>query len=964
MEFRLDEREKSKGFAAYLKQIEDRLAVLESANPLTHASIESGSLDVYDDEGNLRASIGMQDDGTAALVPHNSVPPPTPTAPAVEPALSGLVVTWDGDWADSDITPADYATIQIHVSGAGADFLPDLSTLVATISAPLGGSATVAVEGYAPVWVRLVATNTAAMTGPPSSATQSAARQAVGQDLIDAIIDETKLAEDAVTAAKIALGAVGSTALADGAVLEAKLAKAAVTLDKIGAGAVTLNALGGAVSDLAAQRYVDAMGDPNAWTVLAKAATARWDHLDGVLDARTGRTVGQATGHVALRGAVKVPYDPEVLYRVSARVRTTAPSTTGTDSLYIGVAGIAADGVTLVNRVGGATHSSQHYCAASNAPLPSTAGWTTFVGYVRGRAVPGANGSAGANTDPRAPGVLHDQVRFITPMLWLNFGSGGTSGSGVMQVDAVTVEALKTGVVDGTNLVIGSVAAAHLAADSVVAGKVAADAIGAREILADAIGVNELAAAAVTARAVAAGAITAEKLTIVGGNNILSDPSFEGAYTAAIVSSLTWATQDKAFGNGSPSSLRIDATSASPAYRAVELTSMPVTPGDQLYLATDYYASADWAGAEINMQVRWETAAGAILSYGKASTTTPTRGAWSRLSTSPNPATAPANAAIARIRVESGNGTAGRVWFDNAAVRPVVPGVQIADGSITTPKLVALSVTAEKVAALAISAEKIAALAVTTAKLDALAVTTEKLAVNSVTATKIAAGAIEATHIKAGAITAEKIDADALNGKVITGAVVRTAATGDRVIVTNDGSTGVISFWNAADKLSAEISSGLDKDGLQALVINGPNPNSAPFWVGRPRVSLGADGNRGQIELAAQKVVVGPSGSSSVPSALPILEVLGYLDARNFAVGRVTIVPSAPNTPTSITVTGLGLPSNATRFFALATAVTTVPGTTLLGVGTTDANPRSVNIWLSRANTNATWVDYLVIAMP
>ncbi|MFI6142337.1 hypothetical protein ACIBCC_29620 [Streptomyces griseus] len=960
MDFRLDEREKSRSFAAYLKGLEDRLAALESANPLTHASIESGSLDVYDDEGTLRASLGMQGDGTAALVPHNSQPPPTPTPPAVEPALSGLVVTWDGDWADSDITPADYATIQIHVSGAGAEFLPDLSTLVATISAPLGGSATVAVEGYAAVWVRLVATNTAAMTGPPSTATQSAARQAVGQDLIDSIIDETKLAEDAVTAAKIALGAVGSTALAEGAVLEDKLAKAAVTLDKIGAGAVTLNALGGAVSDLAAQRYVDAMGDPTAWSVLQKAATAKWEHLDGVQDAPTGRTVGQATGIAAVRGRVQVPYDPDVLYRVSARVRTVTPAASGADTLFIGVAGVAADGVTLVNRLGAASHSSQHHFAALNNSLPSSSGWVTYVGYLRGRVAPGAQASYGVFSDPRAPGQVHADVRFITPMLWLNYGAGSTSGSGVMQVDAVTVEALKTGVVDGTNLVIGSVAAGHLAADSVIAGKVAADAIGAREILAEAIGVNELAAGAVTARAVAAGSITAEKLTIVGGSNILSDPSFEGAYTAALVSALPWATQDKTLGNGSQSSLRIDATSAAPASRPVELTLLPVSPGDQLYLATDYYASANWTGAEINMQVRWETAAGAILSYGKAATTSPVRGAWTRLSTSPNPVTAPPNAAVARVRVESGNGTAGTVWFDNSAVRPVVPGVQLADGSITAPKIVALSITAEKLAALAVTAEKIAALAITTAKLDALAVTADKLAVNSVTATKIAAGAIEATHIKAGAITAEKIDADALNGKIITGAVVQTAATGDRVVVTNDGGTGMVAFWNSANRLSAQLASGTDSAGMQALVITGPDPNGA-FWTGRPKVTLGADGTKGQITLAAEKVVV--ASSSAIPfSAPPVLEVQGYLDAANISAGRVRITPSAPNVPTSITVTGLKLPQGATAIYAYACAVTTVPGTQVLGVGTTDPTARSVTIWLTRTNTNLTSVDYYVIA--
>ncbi|MEE1764426.1 hypothetical protein [Streptomyces sp. SP18BB07] len=895
MSFGLDEREQAKQFAAYFKGLEDRLAALERSNQLNNASIEGGSLDIYDAEGTLKGSIGVQPDGAVALVPDraNTDPPPAPTAPAVESALAGLLIGWDGQWDDASEAPSDFALIQVHV-GATEDFTPDVATQVATITAPLGGSVTVHIEGYDPVWVCLVAQNTAALTGTPSPTVQGQARQAVTQDLIDGMITEVKLAENAVTAAKIALGAVNATALADGAVLaeklaanavtqaklangavtalaladeavtaakvaagaidSAKLADAAVTAAKIGNAAVTtgkiaaqavnINALTAALADSASQRWVDAMGDSTAWTVTQLGTGASWTHLNAVADAPTGQTVGQATGFVRLRGTVQMPYDPDVLYRVSARIRATAQPTTA-DVVYVGLLGIGADGATLVNRDGANSANSQHYVAASAKPVATADGWVNVIGFVKGRA---ATGSAGPNNDPRSPGTVHANVRFVAPYVWLNYNNQ-SAAAGTMQVDAVTIEALKTGVVDSINLVAGSVTAAAiaadavtatqiaagavtaaeiaagavttaklaagavtaaeiaantitagllaansvtaaalaansvqtaaLAADSVAAGKIAADAITARELAANSVTASEISAGAVTANAIAAGAVTTEKLTVVGGSNVLPDPSFEGAGGAAIAAKQAWLSIDHAFGNGTPASLKIDATSATAAYRSAELALLPITAGDQVYIAADYYPSTDWVGSEINMHIRWEKANGTVLSFSKLVTATPTKGAWARFT---GAFTAPAEATQGRVRVESGNGTAGSVWWDNAAVRPVVPGVQIADGAITAPKIVAGAVTTDKLTALSVTAEKIASLAVTTDKLSALSVTADKLAVNSVTATAIAAGVIDATHIKAGSLTADRLAIGANGDNLIADPSFEGAVTAQRVV--------------------------------------------------------------------------------------------------------------------------------------------------------------------------------------
>lgn len=75
--------------------------------------------------------------------------------------------------------------------------------------------------------------------------------------------------------------------------------------------------------------------------------------------------------------------------------------------------------------------------------------------------------------------------------------------------------------------------------------------------------------------------------------------------------------------------------------------------------------------------------------------------------------------------------------------------------------------------------------------------------------------------------------------------------------------------------------------------------------------------------------------------------------------GTVSITPSAENTPTSKVVTfSSPFPGNPS---VTLTPQTSVPGTTVLGVGTSARSTTDVTVWVTRTNTTATVVHWLAI---
>ncbi|MCZ1001192.1 hypothetical protein O1M63_29065 [Streptomyces mirabilis] len=224
------------------------------------------------------------------------------------------------------------------------------------------------------------------------------------------------------------------------------------TLDaaSIKAGSINVDRLTVGLAGQVGQKWYDFGDSASKWLNSASGTMTTVP----VTDAQSGGNVMRCAGFVqgAYRSDVKIPFDPSVTYRVSVRVRQTAAnSTPGTNQkLYAGVAGLAADGVTFVNNSGANSLSSQFYAAADSRDLTAGAGWVTYTGYIKGTT---ASPVRAETPNANAPAQLHSSVRYITPILYLNY----QGGSGTAEVDMFAIEVVEAGGITASNIKAGAI---------------------------------------------------------------------------------------------------------------------------------------------------------------------------------------------------------------------------------------------------------------------------------------------------------------------------------------------------------------------------------------------------------------------------------------------------------------------------------------------------------------------------
>lgn len=155
---------------------------------------------------------------------------------------------------------------------------------------------------------------------------------------------------------------------------------------------------------------------------------------------------------------------------------------------------------------------------------------------------------------------------------------------------------------------------------------------------------------------------------------------------------------------------------------------------------------------------------------------------------------------------------------------------------------------------------------------------------------------------------------------------------------------------SGALKLQSTTGAGVNSAIYQAITTGGAAPPASNNFTA---------GVAAKIKSASGGLVIDGAGNVDTNN----LDVAGILTARNRIVGRVLITPSAADVPTSITVT---FPQAllGTNFMGLVSAETSVPGQpaspSVRGVGIDQITSTTCRIWVTRSNTTATGVFYMV----
>lgn len=102
------------GIAKRMDELETQVRAVGNQPQAQRTSVEGGSIDFNDADGNLKAIVGQQFDGGTTVNVVAGPTPPTPIAPVVEADYGTIKVRWDGLFEGDAVAPTDWARVQVY----------------------------------------------------------------------------------------------------------------------------------------------------------------------------------------------------------------------------------------------------------------------------------------------------------------------------------------------------------------------------------------------------------------------------------------------------------------------------------------------------------------------------------------------------------------------------------------------------------------------------------------------------------------------------------------------------------------------------------------------------------------------------------------------------------------------------------------------------------------------------------
>lgn len=153
--------------AADVAKLDRKVDSVSNAPQSQRTSVEGGSIDFNDDDGNLMAIVGSQDDGGNTINVISGPTPPTPVGFTVGVDHGKFIVHWSGDFDGDKLAPSDWSRAEVHAS-QDPFFVPSRATARGSIVSAAGGEVTIGVL-KGPWTIKMLAWSQAGKMSAPSA---------------------------------------------------------------------------------------------------------------------------------------------------------------------------------------------------------------------------------------------------------------------------------------------------------------------------------------------------------------------------------------------------------------------------------------------------------------------------------------------------------------------------------------------------------------------------------------------------------------------------------------------------------------------------------------------------------------------------------------------------------------------------------------------------------------------------